>query len=103
MLDDTELEGFDRARLRHHGDVEARAGMVDFAVNVQGSAPPEWVRERLAGRLGELGRYPGRGTSGGLGRLLRAGMGGRSKRCCCWPGLRRGSRCCLGWGRSSRR
>lgn len=61
MLDDTELEGFDRARLWHHGDVEARAGMVDFAVNVQGSAPPEWVRERLAGRLGELGRYPGEG------------------------------------------
>lgn len=33
--------------------------MVDFAVNVQGSAPPRWLRERLAGRLGELGRYPG--------------------------------------------
>ncbi|MVU83475.1 threonine-phosphate decarboxylase [Nocardia sp. ET3-3] len=58
MPDDTELDEFDRAGLRHHGDVEARAGMVDFAVNVQGSAPPEWLRERLAGRLGELGRYP---------------------------------------------
>ncbi|WP_280336102.1 Rv2231c family pyridoxal phosphate-dependent protein CobC [Nocardia wallacei] len=48
----------DRARLRHHGDVEVRAGMVDFAVNVQGSGPPEWLRGRLAARLGELGRYP---------------------------------------------
>ncbi|MFJ4651526.1 Rv2231c family pyridoxal phosphate-dependent protein CobC [Nocardia sp. NPDC088792] len=49
----------DRAKLRHHGDVETGPGMVDFAVNVQGSGPPEWLRERLAGRLGELGRYPG--------------------------------------------
>ncbi|MEC3915916.1 Rv2231c family pyridoxal phosphate-dependent protein CobC [Nocardia sp. CDC160] len=61
MLDDTGFDGFDHARLRHHGDVEARPGMVDFAVNVQGSAPPEWLRERLAARLGELGRYPGEG------------------------------------------
>ncbi|WP_459961185.1 Rv2231c family pyridoxal phosphate-dependent protein CobC [Nocardia sp. IFM 10818] len=49
----------DLAKLRHHGDVETRVGMVDFAVNVQGSAPPEWLRERLAARLTELGRYPG--------------------------------------------
>lgn len=35
-----------------------RPGMLDFAVNVQGSGPPEWLRERLATRLGELGRYP---------------------------------------------
>ncbi|MFG1792059.1 Rv2231c family pyridoxal phosphate-dependent protein CobC [Nocardia sp. NPDC049149] len=48
----------DRAKLRHHGDVEVRPGMLDFAVNVQGSAPPEWLRRRLAGRLDELGRYP---------------------------------------------
>jgi histidinol-phosphate aminotransferase len=48
----------DRARLRHHGDVEVRPGMVDFAVNVQGDGPPRWLVERLAGRLGELGRYP---------------------------------------------
>ncbi|MFD3707095.1 pyridoxal phosphate-dependent aminotransferase [Nocardia sp. NPDC058658] len=44
--------------LRHHGDVEARPGMVDFAVNVQGIAPPAWLRERLAARLTDLGRYP---------------------------------------------
>ncbi|WP_245677921.1 Rv2231c family pyridoxal phosphate-dependent protein CobC [Nocardia acidivorans] len=48
----------DYEKLRHHGDVEMRAGMLDFAVNVQGSGPPEWLRARLAGRLGELGRYP---------------------------------------------
>ncbi|MFE3022642.1 Rv2231c family pyridoxal phosphate-dependent protein CobC [Nocardia tengchongensis] len=59
MPDDTDFPDFDHARLRHHGDVDARPGMVDFAVNVQGSAPPRWLRDRLAGRLGELGRYPG--------------------------------------------
>ncbi|NNH72418.1 threonine-phosphate decarboxylase [Nocardia uniformis] len=48
----------DHAKLRHHGDVEVRPGMIDFAVNVQGSGPPEWLAARLAGRLGELGRYP---------------------------------------------
>ncbi|MEU6558896.1 Rv2231c family pyridoxal phosphate-dependent protein CobC [Nocardia nova] len=47
-----------RAALRHHGDVEVRPGMLDFAVNVQDSAPPEWLRRRLADRLGDLGRYP---------------------------------------------
>ncbi|QLY34414.1 threonine-phosphate decarboxylase [Nocardia huaxiensis] len=52
----------DHAKLRHHGDAEVRPGMVDFAVNVQGSAPPEWLRERLAARLGELGRYPDAGA-----------------------------------------
>ncbi|MEV6388970.1 Rv2231c family pyridoxal phosphate-dependent protein CobC [Nocardia xishanensis] len=48
----------DHALLRHHGDVDARPGMLDFAVNVQGSAPPPWLRERLAARLADLGRYP---------------------------------------------
>ncbi|MGW5455490.1 aminotransferase class I/II-fold pyridoxal phosphate-dependent enzyme [Nocardia sp. NPDC003979] len=44
--------------LRHHGDVEARPGMLDFAVNVQGTAPPAWLRDRLTARLTDLGRYP---------------------------------------------
>ncbi|WP_067477369.1 Rv2231c family pyridoxal phosphate-dependent protein CobC [Nocardia amamiensis] len=48
----------DRAKLRHHGDVDAHPGMLDFAVNVQGVAPPEWLRQRLAARLSDLGRYP---------------------------------------------
>ncbi|WP_109526362.1 MULTISPECIES: Rv2231c family pyridoxal phosphate-dependent protein CobC [Nocardia] len=48
----------DHAKLRHHGDVDARPGLLDFAVNVQGSAPPRWLRERLAACLTDLGRYP---------------------------------------------
>ncbi|MFF2087403.1 Rv2231c family pyridoxal phosphate-dependent protein CobC [Nocardia sp. NPDC058176] len=52
-------DSVDPAMLRHHGDVEARPGMLDFAVNVQGLAPPAWLRTRLAARLNDLGRYPG--------------------------------------------
>ncbi len=44
--------------LRHHGDVDAAPGLLDFAVNVQGAGPPRWLRERLAGVLDDLGRYP---------------------------------------------
>lgn len=44
--------------LRHHGDADVGDGLVDFAVNVQGSAPPLWLRERLAGVLTSLGAYP---------------------------------------------
>ncbi|MFI9505402.1 Rv2231c family pyridoxal phosphate-dependent protein CobC [Nocardia sp. NPDC052566] len=51
-------DSIDHATLRHHGDVDARPGMLDFAVNVQGDAPPPWLRERLAARLDTLGRYP---------------------------------------------
>ncbi|WP_433591174.1 Rv2231c family pyridoxal phosphate-dependent protein CobC [Nocardia sp. CA-145437] len=76
MPDDTEFQDFDHARLRHHGDVDARPGMVDFAVNVQGSAPPEWLRDRLAGRLGELGRYPGEADE----RAARAAVAARHGR-----------------------
>jgi histidinol-phosphate aminotransferase len=44
--------------LRHHGDVDAVPGLLDFAVNVQGQAPPRWLRERLVASLDDLGRYP---------------------------------------------
>ena len=44
--------------LRHHGDVDAAPGLLDFAVNVQGSGPPDWLRDRLAAVLHDLGRYP---------------------------------------------
>ena len=44
--------------LRHHGDVDAEPGLQDFAVNVQGTAPPEWLRERLVKALDRLGTYP---------------------------------------------
>lgn len=45
-------------QLRHHGDVDAAPGLLDFAVNVHGDAPPPWLRERLAARLDDLARYP---------------------------------------------
>lgn len=44
--------------MRHHGDVDAEPGLLDFAVNVQGSGPPGWLRERLVACLDGLGRYP---------------------------------------------
>jgi histidinol-phosphate aminotransferase len=48
----------ERELLRHHGDVEVAPGMLDFAVNVRGAGPPAWLRDRLAAKLGGLGRYP---------------------------------------------
>lgn len=45
--------------LRHHGDVDAQPGLLDFAVNVQGPAPPRWLRDRLAAALDGLAHYPG--------------------------------------------
>ena len=33
-------------------------GLLDFAVNVRSAAPPSWLTERLAARLGDLGHYP---------------------------------------------
>ncbi|MHA6795182.1 Rv2231c family pyridoxal phosphate-dependent protein CobC [Pseudonocardia bannensis] len=51
-------DGYDTSALRHHGDVDAEPGLLDFAVNVQGVAPPGWLRERLAATLDGLARYP---------------------------------------------
>jgi len=48
----------DHGSLRHHGDVDAEPGLLDFAVNVQGTGPPAWLRERLVAALDDLGRYP---------------------------------------------
>jgi histidinol-phosphate aminotransferase len=48
----------DLASLRHHGDVDAGPGLLDFAVNVQGSGPPPWLRDRLVVALDGIGRYP---------------------------------------------
>nr|WP_074921676.1 Rv2231c family pyridoxal phosphate-dependent protein CobC [Rhodococcus kroppenstedtii] len=44
--------------LRHHGDVDAEPGMEDFAVNVRGTRPPEWLRAILVDSLGRVGSYP---------------------------------------------
>ena len=43
----------------YHGDQAAPPGMLDFAVNVRRDAPPQWLRDELAGGLTDLGRYPG--------------------------------------------
>ena len=47
-----------RAGARYHGDQAAIPGMLDFAVNVRADEPPSWLVDRLAARLGDLGRYP---------------------------------------------
>ncbi|WP_159944588.1 MULTISPECIES: Rv2231c family pyridoxal phosphate-dependent protein CobC [unclassified Nocardiopsis] len=44
--------------LRHHGDAELGGGLLDFAVNVRGEAPPDWLRRRIADSLAGLGAYP---------------------------------------------
>ena len=44
--------------LHHHGDVDAAPGLLDFAVNVRGSGPPRWLRDRLVAAVDGLGRYP---------------------------------------------
>lgn len=48
----------ERALLRHHGDVDAAAGLVDFAVNVRLDRPPAWLLDALAAELPGLARYP---------------------------------------------
>ncbi|HWC81458.1 MAG TPA: Rv2231c family pyridoxal phosphate-dependent protein CobC [Pseudonocardiaceae bacterium] len=47
-----------RALLRHHGDVDAAPGLIDFAVNVRMDRPPAWLRERLVAAIDDLGHYP---------------------------------------------
>jgi histidinol-phosphate aminotransferase len=47
-----------RAQLRHHGDVDATPGLLDFAVNVQRDTPPTWLLDVLAAELPHLARYP---------------------------------------------
>ncbi|MFD1813131.1 Rv2231c family pyridoxal phosphate-dependent protein CobC [Rhodococcus gannanensis] len=62
-MDSPPPDGIDRPRsdgidLRHHGDVDAVPGLLDFAVNVRGDGPPDWLVDRLAASLPVLGRYP---------------------------------------------
>ncbi|MFD4368246.1 Rv2231c family pyridoxal phosphate-dependent protein CobC [Rhodococcus sp. NPDC058521] len=51
-------EAADVEALRHHGDAETGPGLLDFAVNVQGTRPPEWLKRRLVSSLDGLGSYP---------------------------------------------
>lgn len=44
--------------LRHHGDAEVHAGLLDLAVNVRGSQPPPWLISRLERSLKSLAAYP---------------------------------------------
>lgn len=44
--------------LTYHGDAEAAAGLLDFAVNVRLDRPPDWLRAVLVDALDTLGRYP---------------------------------------------
>jgi histidinol-phosphate aminotransferase len=65
-----------RAQLRHHGDVDATPGLLDFAVNVQRDAPPAWLLDVLAAELPRLGRYPSAGQDA-LARQAVADRHGR--------------------------
>lgn len=56
--EDFDPDAVDRALLRHHGDLEATPGLLDFAVNVRPGGPPRWLRDRLAAALDRIGRYP---------------------------------------------
>ncbi len=62
--------------LRHHGDADATPGLLDFAVNVRGDAPPPWLRDALVTALDELGRYP----SADLDARARAAVAARHGR-----------------------
>ncbi|MDF1601995.1 Rv2231c family pyridoxal phosphate-dependent protein CobC [Nocardioides sp. YIM 152315] len=44
--------------LRHHGDVEAVDGLLDFAVNVYEGARPPWLERALHGSLDAAAHYP---------------------------------------------
>ncbi|HEY0239835.1 MAG TPA: cobyrinate a,c-diamide synthase [Friedmanniella sp.] len=44
--------------LDHHGDSDAAEGLVDLAVNVSRSAPPDWLRDVINASTVTLGRYP---------------------------------------------
>jgi histidinol-phosphate aminotransferase len=44
--------------LRHHGDAEVDAGLLDLAVNVRGAEPPPWLVSRLERSLRQLAAYP---------------------------------------------
>ena len=44
--------------LRHHGDVEATEGLLDFAVNVYPGPRPEWLDRALHAALLTADRYP---------------------------------------------
>ena len=44
--------------LGHHGDSEVGEGLIDLAVNVRMSAPPDWLLHQLRESLSTLAAYP---------------------------------------------
>ncbi|WP_192899831.1 cobyrinate a,c-diamide synthase [Janibacter hoylei] len=44
--------------LRHHGDAEVSDDLVDLAVNVRLTQPPEWLARALVEELGSVASYP---------------------------------------------
>lgn len=46
------------ADLRHHGDAELGAGLLDFAVNVSTEPMPDWLAGAIAAACGQLAGYP---------------------------------------------
>ena len=70
MADDSTV---DLGALRIHGDTQVRPGEVDFAVNVHGDRPPQWLADRLRARIDDLAAYP---TAADEARARRA-VGGR--------------------------
>ena|GEM_PF-160822 len=46
------------ADLRHHGDAELAAGLLDFAVNVSTEPMPDWLAGPITAACGQLAGYP---------------------------------------------
>nr|WP_281371875.1 Rv2231c family pyridoxal phosphate-dependent protein CobC [Streptomyces abyssomicinicus] len=49
--------------LRHHGDVEARSGLLDLAVNVYSGDRPDWLDRALHGSIADAAAYPDPGPA----------------------------------------
>ncbi|CAJ1502346.1 cobyrinate a,c-diamide synthase [[Mycobacterium] kokjensenii] len=52
------VHGFNGPDLHHHGDVEARAGLLDFAVNVYAGPRPDWLEQALHASIDDAAAYP---------------------------------------------
>ncbi|GAB3477826.1 Rv2231c family pyridoxal phosphate-dependent protein CobC [Nocardiopsis coralliicola] len=59
----TEVTGAVADPLRHHGDVEARDGLVDLAVNVHPGGRPAWLDAALHSSLDHAASYPDAGPA----------------------------------------
>lgn len=62
--------------LLHHGDRDTADGLVDLAVNVRVSRPPDWLADELRRAVDDLARYPDAGPA----RAALAARHGRDER-----------------------